>query len=96
MSYEGELVTMTIGTPTAGAEQAGLSAAIDELEDDLAEEEVEAQQIEESPDTVCEEPQVAAATPRVSYGLVDILFPVTPPKPKGARLVRGPLKFHQP
>ncbi len=32
--------------------------------------------------------------PRVSYGLADILFPATPPKPKGARLIRGPLRFN--
>jgi hypothetical protein len=32
--------------------------------------------------------------PHVSYGLADILFPVKPPKPKGARLIRGPLRFN--
>jgi hypothetical protein len=31
---------------------------------------------------------------RVSYGIADILFPMTPPKPKGARLIRGPLRFN--
>ena len=41
----------------------------------------------------CEEPGTIGGT-RVSYGIADILFPMTPPKPKGARLVRGPLRFN--
>ena len=42
---------------------------------------------------VAEEP-TPIGEPRVSYGIADILFPMTPPKPKGARLIRGPLRFN--
>jgi hypothetical protein len=42
---------------------------------------------------VAEEP-TPIGEPRLSYGIADILFPMTPPKPKGARLIRGPLRFN--
>jgi len=93
MSYQAELVTVGKYSPKAETEE--LLTEMDEFDDDLADE-LEAQQDEEVPSFVSEEPQIVAQTPRRSYGLVDILLPMTPPKPKGARLVRGPLKFHQP
>jgi hypothetical protein len=45
------------------------------------------------PELVAEEP-CPVGLPRTSYGIADILFPMNPPKPKGARLVRGPLRFN--
>ena len=42
---------------------------------------------------VAEEP-TPIGEPRVLYRIADILFPMTPPKPKGARLIRGPLRFN--
>jgi hypothetical protein len=47
----------------------------------------------EAPDLGMEEP-AATNGARISYGIADILFPMTPPKPKGARLIRGPLRFN--
>jgi len=92
MSYQAALVT---GTSTSIAQQESLAAVIDDFEDDLADDDIEAQHVENDTSIVFEEPQVALVGPRMSYGLVDILFPMTPPKPKGARLVRGPLRFNQ-
>ena len=43
---------------------------------------------------LCAEEPTPIGEPRVSYGIADILFPMTPPKPKGARLIRGPLRFN--
>ena len=71
----------------------GISAVdmLDEpMEDDLdVEEDIETPTLALS----AEEPSTIDV-PRVSYGLADILFPMTPPKPKGARLIRGPLRFN--
>jgi len=71
-------------------------AAVDRHRSSLQRVKSQERGVEEVPSFVSEEPQIVAQTPRMSYGLVDILLPMTPPKPKGARLVRGPLKFHQP
>jgi hypothetical protein len=90
MDYAGESIGSARGT--SDDDSYGISAVdmLDEpMEDDLDVEEVETPTLALSaaePGTI--------DVPRVSYGLADILFPMTPPKPKGARLIRGPLRFN--
>jgi hypothetical protein len=66
-----------------------------ELLDEPMEDDLDVEDDDETPTLALsvEEPR-AIDVPRVSYGIADILFPMTPPKPKGARLVRGPLRFN--
>jgi hypothetical protein len=64
-----------------------------DLLDELHEEHPHATQDVEASASDDEEHGEIAGT-RVSYGSADILFPMTPPKPKGARLIRGPLRFN--
>ena len=94
MSHHAESVS--IGKYESSIGDDHFSTAIDDLDEDLTDEELDAH-AEESATTDCEEDHSAApALPRMSYGLADVLLPMTPPKPKGARLVRGPLKFNMP
>jgi hypothetical protein len=94
MNHQAESVS--VATRASSAADDCLSTAIDDLDDDFMEDELEASTDELSIAAAEEEQPAEPVLPRMSYGIVDILFPMTPPKPKGARLIRGPLKFNQP
>ena len=90
MDYAVESTAITYGS---AADQAyDISIAADRLDGVLEDHPEAAQDVEASGSAV--EGHVEIAGTRVSYGIADILFPMTPPKPKGARLIRGPLRFN--
>jgi hypothetical protein len=92
MDYAAESDSIARGIPDDDA--CGIATIVDLLEDSPQDLSVLTQEVGAPAATLaCREPDTIGGT-RVSYGLADILFPVTPPKPKGARLVRGPLRFN--
>jgi hypothetical protein len=90
-----QVETPSIATHASSAAEDCFSTEIDDLDDELMEDDLAADTEDVSAAAEEEQPE-APVLPRISYGIVDILFPMTPPKPKGARLVRGPLRFNQP
>jgi hypothetical protein len=91
MDYHVESIT----TARMTSDDDALGMAAVDLLDDPIDDDLDLDEEIETPTLalIAEEPDMIGA-PRVSYGLADILFPATPPKPKGARLIRGPLRFN--
>jgi hypothetical protein len=87
-----ELEVVTIARSTSEDGSYGVSKGLKLL--DAVDAQLETAGDVQTPATlvVAEPGTIGAAS--VSYGIADILFPMTPPKPKGARLVRGPLRFN--
>lgn len=85
----------SITTAHRTADDDGLGLAPVDLLDEPTADDLELDEDFDAPPLpqVTEEPGMIGSS-HVSYGLADILFPVTPPKPKGARLIRGPLRFN--
>jgi hypothetical protein len=90
MDYEVE--APTIARSTSDDNVYGISGAPEPLEDAVEADSSAAQDVETATTLISAEPSTIGTT-RASYGIADILFPMTPPKPKGARLIRGPLRF---
>jgi hypothetical protein len=90
MDYAVDSVVIPHSTPANDAYD--ISIAV-ELLNEVLEEHPDAAQDVEAAALGCQESGSITAA-RISYGIADILFPMTPPAPKGARLIRGPLRFN--
>jgi hypothetical protein len=88
-----ELGSVTVARISSEDGSYGISAAVELLKEVVAEHSESSRELEAVRATACEESGTIGGT-RISYGIADILFPMTPPKPRGARLIRGPLRFN--
>ena len=88
-----ELGAVSVARSSSEDGSYGISAAVELLKEVVAEHSEASRGLEAIRATACDESSTTDGT-RISYGIADILFPMTPPTPKGARLVRGPLRFN--